>query len=90
MRTRLYPSLLALLLACAACNDDNEPRPRGRTTSPDRGTKPKPPADDKPATDMPADAEPGGGQATAAGLERPGTLPRPPKDRLPAELRPPR
>jgi hypothetical protein len=89
---------MALLGAAAGCGDesksDPDPASEEATQSGSATDKPAKPAAEQPAAEKGADdgkakAAPAG--PPGAGLERPGTLARPPSDgTLPAELRPPR
>jgi hypothetical protein len=89
-----YASLLALVLVICACGDDDSgesPRANAgkggsHSAAGAGGSHNHAGADAKP---LDAGAAIDAGE-NASKLDRPGTLPRPPKDGLPSDLRPPR
>jgi hypothetical protein len=92
-----YASLLALALVICACADDDSEGPRasagkGGSHSAAGAGGSHSQAGNGGTGSNPVDAGHAGIDAgeNASKLDRPGTLPPPPKDRLPSDLRPPR
>jgi hypothetical protein len=88
-----YASLLALALVIGACGDDASDGPRasagkgGSHSAAGAGGSHSHAGSGGAAKSVDAGIDAGD---KASKLDRPGTLPRPPKDGLPSELRPPR
>jgi hypothetical protein len=75
MRFSMRFALLAGLLVCAACSDDHHDHASGGKGG---------------SGEKLGDAGVADSGSPPSTLDRPGSLPRPPKNGLPAELRPPR
>jgi hypothetical protein len=89
-----YVTLLVAALFIGACGDDDTSDPHGgagkggsHSHAGEGGSHSHAGTGGKPGA--PADAGVDAGDSTSK-LDRPGSLPRPPKDGLPSELRPPR
>jgi hypothetical protein len=99
-----YASVLALALTVCACGDDSSEGPsdsagkggshsaagHGGSGHADAGKGDSSGANQSGSGGGPADGGVKDAGEPASKLDRPGTLSRPPKDGLPAELRPPR
>jgi hypothetical protein len=79
-----YAPLIVLLLALAGCSSD---KPKASSNDSGTGRADGGQAD---AGSVMRDAGTGKADSGTSKLERPNTLPRPPRTGLPAELRPPR